>query len=344
MNPSVEPDPSSSRSRNLDYSPELNLFILELVAKDRGPEMWAYRYKKAPTAPARTELHATTEPGKVALAWSGPARDVYRAQAERAWEAGYVKIATARDASFVDAGLEAGKTYFYRVGSGLARTQPRVLLKPTVAVQKDRVEVGWNAHPAKDVAGYNLYRGVASVATVKKGSPGAWKDNDPEYAEPQVVSVRDISKLTKLNGELLTSTSFVDRVDWKGSGEYAYAVYAYVVRAVNRMGTESGPSPYALTIAAEPENVLLRETGAGAEIKWDPVQGAVGYLVYQIADQNVARITPEPVRATSFTHSGKGLRRYCVLAVDALGQEGQPSSPVWCQKSYAGFFPGDWHQ
>jgi len=38
---------------------------------------------------------------------------------------------------------------------------------------------------------------------------------------------------------------------------------------VNRLGTESGPSPYALTIPAEPENVLLREKDVTAEIKWD---------------------------------------------------------------------------
>jgi len=41
---------------------------------------------------------------------------------------------------------------------------------------------------------------------------------------------------------------------------------------------------------------------------------------------------------------GGGHARYSVVAVDSLGQEGEPSSPVWFGQSYQGFFTGDWHQ
>jgi len=187
---------------------------------------------------------------------------------------------------------------------------------------------------------------------MRNGSPGAWKDNDPEYAEPQVVSVRDITNIAKLNEAPIAATSFTDTgVDLtkKGAeaGEYKYAVYAYIVRAVNRLGTESGPSPYALTLPSEAENVLLREKADGAEIKWDASKekGVTGYLVYEIVDQKIARITPEPVKASPFTlPAGNGTKRYCIVAIDALGQEGQPSSSVWLNKSYKGFFAGEWHQ
>jgi hypothetical protein len=186
---------------------------------------------------------------------------------------------------------------------------------------------------------------------VKKGSPGAWKDNDPEYAEPQIVSIRDLTNIAKLNPSPVASTSFIDTtvdLSKKGpeSGDYKYAVYAYIVRAVNRLGTESGPSPYALTIPSEPENVLLREKSGGAELKWDASKekGVAGYLVYEIADQKVSRITPEPVKSGPFALTGGGTKRYCVVAVDALGQEGQPSSSAWLNKSYKGFFAGEWHQ
>jgi hypothetical protein len=355
MKPAPEADTSTSRSRNLAYIPEFNVFVLELVGKDRGPEIWTYRYRKGPKPQdAPSGLDVVTDAGKAMLTWknSGETR-VYRAQADKPWEATFAEIGTSKDGRFQDQNLAAGKTYFYRVGrSTSVRTQPRVLIKPVVSVlSPDKIEVGWNSHPAKDLAGYNLYRGVVTVQTVKKGSPGAWKDNDPEYADPQIVSVRDITGIVKLNDALLAGTSFTDTtVDLtkKGaeSGDYKHAVYAYIVRAVNRLGTESGPSPYALTIPSEVENVLLREKSGGAELKWDASKekGVAGYLVYEIADQKVARITPEPVKSAPFALTGGGTKRYCIVAVDAIGQEGQPSSSAWLGKSYKGFFPGEWHQ
>jgi hypothetical protein len=60
---------------------------------------------------------------------------------------------------------------------------------------------------------------------------------------------------------------------------------------------------------------------------------------------NIVRLTDEPIKETTFTHKcGTSATRYWVVAVDALGQEGQPSSPVWANHSYPGFFTGDWHQ
>jgi hypothetical protein len=102
-------------------------------------------------------------------------------------------------------------------------------MAPVVSVlAPDQIEISWNAHPAPDVAGYNLYRGLAIVHTVKEGTPAAWKDNDPLYPEPLPVEVRDITDLHRLNAALLNQTSFTDRVDLAkaASGDYKYAVYA----------------------------------------------------------------------------------------------------------------------
>ncbi|MFN3485760.1 MAG: hypothetical protein ACK44W_09795, partial [Planctomycetota bacterium] len=104
---------------------------------------------------------------------------------------------------------------------------------------------------------------------------------------------------------------------------------------------------YALTIPAEPERVMLREAGGAAEIRWDSARekGVAGYHVYEVTERLVTRVTAEPVKDTAFRHAaGSGTRRYCVVTVDALGQEGQPSSPVWYNRSYRGFFEGEWHQ
>src|SRR5262249_56693480 len=134
-----------------------------------------------------------------------------------------------------------------------------------------------------------------------------------------------------------------------GPEEYRYEVFAYLVTAVNRLGTESGPSPYALTIPSAPENVLCRERGDTAELKWSPSpeKGVVGYHVYKLGKGrwDIVRATEGPVRETAWSHrAGRGTTRYWVVAVDALGQEGEPSSPAWFNQSYKGFFAGEWHQ
>jgi hypothetical protein len=128
--------------------------------------------------------------------------------------------------------------------------------------------------------------------------------------------------------------------------DYKYAVYAYIVRAVNRLGIESGPSPYALTIPSEPTSVFNREKGALAELKWTAKaeKGIAGYHVYKLEGTwNIVRVTREPIQATTFTQKS-AQTRYWIVAVDVLGQEGVPSSPVWHQRSYAGFFGGEWHE
>src|SRR5207302_1036095 len=119
--------------------------------------------------------------------------------------------------------------------------------------------------------------------------------------------------------------------------------------AVNRLGTESGPSPYALTIPSEPAHVFNREHGDTAELKWaaNPEKGIAGYHVYKLGKSHweIVRVTETPIQATTFSHKGgRNTTRYWVVAVDALGQEGQPSSPVWHHQRYQGFFKGDWHQ
>ncbi len=373
MNPSTEPAPSMSRGRNLAFSAEHNVFILETSpkeAKGTGAEIWTYRYKKeaAETRPAAPSgLAAATERDRITLTWNAADRTreyrVYRAAAAEPWKLDFTQIGQTDRPTYEDRDLKAGTEYVYTVravadgaegpASLRARTTPRVVVRPVVSVlAANKVEVSWNAHPAADVVGYNVYRGVAAVRTVKKGEPKPWRDNDPEYPEPTPVEVRDVTDLRKLNDKPLAATSFTDEgVDLTKPGpeskDYRFAVYAYVVRAVNRRGGESGPSPYALTIPSEPTNLLNREQGATAELKRspNPEKGIVGYRVYKLEGTwDVVRLTAEPIRGTTFTHKSDGPTRYWVVAVDALGQEGQPSSPVWHGHRYEGFYEGDWHQ
>jgi hypothetical protein len=81
-----------------------------------------------------------------------------------------------------------------------------------------------------------------------------------------------------------------------------------------------------------------------------------GYRIYRMEGpringpgQKVTRLTADPVRETTFTdpEAGKDTRRYWVVAVDALGQEGIPSAPAWHYRQYRKYyepFTGEWHQ
>jgi hypothetical protein len=376
MNPPAEPEPSMSRSRNLAYSIEDNVFILETSAKDgkgNEPQLWTYRYhnkavEHSPAPPSNAQL--ITGADKITLTWSGEDKAgqqyaIYRARSSQPWQAQFEKIATVQGNSFEDRNLAKGADFLYQIRTvgkdgaigppGIRlHTQPRVLLKPVVSVlTPSKVEVSWNAHPAKDVFGYNVYRGKAVMRSVKQGKPAPWKDNDPEYGAPAPVEVRDIVDLRKLSDTPIVATSFVDdavqlnKSDVKPD-EYRHEVFAYIVRAVNRLGTESGPSPYALTIPSEPTEVFNHETKGTANLEWaaNPEKPIAGYRVYKLEGVwNIFCLTKEPIKATNFKHeSGGSATRYWITALDALGQEGQPSSPVWHNRAYTGFFKGDKHQ
>jgi hypothetical protein len=372
MDPPTEPDPSMSRSRNLAFSPEHNVFILDLnpaALKGKGAQIWTYRYRVAPAVKRLTppvQVQAETDAGRVTLSWASvqgaAAYRVYRSLGAEPWQPKFERIGEVKGAVFVDDRIAPKQPALYTVravdekeiesdDSPRARSSPRVALKPVVSVlAKDQIEVSWNRHPAKDIAGYNLYRGTVTVRTVAKGEPKPWRDNDPEYDELRVAEVTDVTGIQKLNSELLTGLSFTDHVDLSKppaeSKDYKVAVHAYIVRAVNKLGVESGPSPYALTIPSEPTSVFNREKGATAELKWaaSPEKGITGYHVYKLEGTwNIVRLTKEPINATTFTQKSPPTR-YWITAVDALGQEGQPSSPVWHQRSYTGFFSGEWHQ
>jgi hypothetical protein len=63
----------------------------------------------------------------------------------------------------------------------------------------------------------------------------------------------------------------------------------------------------------------------------------------------ITRLTAQPIGETTFADdaAGKSTRRYYVVAVDALGQEGFPSSPVWFEREWKPYyqpFLGEWHQ
>jgi len=261
------------------------------------------------------------------------------------------------------------------------RTQPRVVEDAVVSVMSAReVRLTWTP-PAghADLAGYHVERAVVEVFS--EDEVQRLKKDTPPLPEPSVGAIRAVGAFRRLTKEIVKTASYTDtdldltrpqnvegeplmrsrfrseQLDVKGKA-YRYAVYAYRLRAVNALGIESGPSPYFLTIPSAPQHLFSREEDDKCQLRWaaNPEQGIKGYRVYWMKGprpegpgQAVQRLTLDPVDETHHTdaQAGKDVRRYWVVAVDALGQEGMPSSPTWhyrtCRHFYVPFV-GEWHQ
>ncbi len=260
------------------------------------------------------------------------------------------------------------------------RTQPPLVEEVVVSMASaTEARLLWPAPPDGDVAGYHVERAVVEVYSEDQ-LVRLKKDTSP-LAEPSVGAIKAIGNFSRLTKEPLKVSSFVDttldltkpatiegdplytgrfykeQIDPKGK-PYRYAVYAYRVRAVNALGVEGGASAFALTIPSSPRWLFSREEGEQCQLKWqnNPEKGLKGYRVYRMEGpkvngpgQPVTRLTADPVTGFRYTDpkAGKDTRRYWVVAVDALGQEGVPSAPTWHYRQFRKYyepFVGEWHQ
>jgi len=232
----------------------------------------------------------------------------------------------------------------------------------------------WSRYPSE--VGYIVER--APVEVISTDQSLRIKSRTPELATPMVAGVRKIGAFTRLTKEPVKALEFTDEtIDLSKPGEtvanplyerkpykdefneagkpYPRAVFAYRVRAVNALGVESGPSPATFTIPSPVQQLFSKEEAGTCHLKWaaNPEQGIAGYRVYRLDGrydkQPVSRLTNDPIKELAFSDAtaGKSSRRYHVIAVDALGQEGFPSSPVWHEREWKDFykpFVGEWHQ
>ncbi|MBC7817928.1 MAG: hypothetical protein IAG10_13635 [Planctomycetaceae bacterium] len=330
MNPTAEPTSSSNRARNLIFAPELNLAILEnCTSKPREQQVWTYRFGEAPTG--QTPLPVAKPRTELPLVEDGVVSVIGSQRVEIRWTAP------------VDPSLRDGKS----------------------ASRSDAATMR-----------YHVERAVVEVYSDDQLK--RLKSRTPPLAEPIVGAILRIGPFLRLTTEPLKTTSFVDtkinlnephaidgdpsydrplhkeHLDESGR-EYRKAVFAYRIRSVNDAGKESGPSPALFTVPSSPQHVFSREDGTICQLKWspNPERGISGYRVYRMDGRYdkdpVSRLTSEPIMDTTFKDesAGKQARRYYIIAVDALGQEGFPSSPVWFQREWRDFylpFIGDWHQ
>lgn len=141
-----------------------------------------------------------------------------------------------------------------------------------------------------------------------------------------------------------------------GGKPYRFRVFAYRVAAVNRLGVEGGPSPARFTYPSAVREIFSREEDGGkTRLRWrrSTERGVLGYLVFRHDGRwdkdPIVKLTPEPIDAAEFLDEagGESTRRYEVVAVDVLGQQGEPSQPVWSRREWRRFYvpyTGEWHQ
>lgn len=291
---------------------------------------------------------------------------------------------------FVDKSVKPGGSYFYYVrpngarGPGIAsnkaRTVPPLTEDVIVSVISTKdVSVTWPESAAEDAVGYHVER--AAVAVFSEDEIIRLKKDTAPLAEPSVGGIRAIGPFVRLTKEPIKGTTWsdpnvdlrkpatfegepivlhrfpADRLDPKGK-PYRYGVHAYRVRAVNRLGVEAGPGPFALTIPSSPEWLFSKEEGTTCHLKWagNAEKGIKGYRVYRMESpringpgQPTTRVTEDLLTEARFsdTKAGDVTRRYWVVAVDALGQEGFPSAPTWHLRQFRKYyqpFTGEWHQ
>jgi hypothetical protein len=379
MNPAREPDPSGNRARDLMFVPEHNLFYLEnCPGRPREQQVWTYRYA-AGRPPEPMSLRLRTRKDGAELVFQGPPgkHAVFRGEGPRPWEAEFREVGVCEaGAPFVDSGLQPGTLYHYRVGRARGRTQPALVEDVVVSVlSREEVEVSWKPPPGDPAVGYHVER--AAVEVYSEDQLKRLKSRTPPLEPPSVGAIRKVGPFRRLTEAPLGGTSFTDRVNLEAPPKIdgdpvfdaplnseqldpagrpcRFAVYAYRVRAVNALGVEGGPSPAVFTLPSAPQWLFSREDGASGHLKWaaNPEKAIRGYRVYRMDGRwdkdTVSRLTPEPIARTSFRDpeaAGK-TRRYYVVAVDAIGQEGHPSAPVWYEREWKKYyepFVGEWHQ
>jgi hypothetical protein len=323
MNPAREPDASGNRARVLMSVPDLNLIFLEdCPSKPREQQVWSYRCGDVPRG-----IHGVTAP---------------------------------------------------------VRTSPRTPEDVIVSViGAKEVEIAWKAPPKGKDIGADLLKTLkyvverAPVDVLTEDQLKRLKSRTPPLEPPSVGAFSAVGEFKRITEKPVEGLSFVDRgvnleekpadaanpvwhrdfskEERDDSGKpYRFAVFAYRVRAVADT-SEGGPSEAVFTIPSMPQWVFSKEDGGACHVKWaaSPEKGIKGYRVYRMDGrfdkEPITRLTTEPIAETTFTDpkAGKNARRYYVVAVDALGQEGLPSMPVWFEREWKKFylpFTGEWHQ
>jgi len=367
MNPPKEPTPTQDRQRQLTYAPDQNLIILENRYSPghyslNEQQIWTYRFAEAPKdnlpkPPQDLKLKITKN--SVRISWKSNAKkfNVYHGIAKKPWLVNYKKIATAKINKFIHKNPEKNKIHYYYVtavdqknnesaSSLKVRSQPRAIIDVIISpLSKNKIKISWKTED-KDIQGYNIYRAKTCWRDAL-----VWRMNisRTDYGEKLEIA----SNFKKINKKAIQRNKFIDKIKLN-------QIYAYRVHALNKLGIESGPSPYILTIPSPPQYIFSKENGNDCKLRWqkNSEKSIIGYNVYRMRDRwddDPELLNKKPIKNTSYIDKNATEniprepanygRRYYITAIDFLGQESFPSAPVWFYREWHKFYKlGVWHQ
>jgi hypothetical protein len=221
-------------------------------------------------------------------------------------------------------------TFAFATGRGQYHPQNvvvSVLKDGTVQITWDRVDSGIDDPPGTTKGGpaarYNVY-----AATVEAGT----KLHHREV-------FKKVGEFVKLNKEPIKEATFADaRKLAQTTGLFSHEIRAYYVTTAGQDAPDSH-SATVLTLTSSVPRVTAAEQPDGSTlIKWEasPEKDIRGYAIYRMDEFRTTvavRLNPAPVTGTQYVDWCESpraeRRRYYVVAVDALGQEGIPSTGAW---------------
>lgn len=336
--PTGAPVSCGNMGEGLTYDPVNNVSV---VFAAQGDEVWTYKFGPGIAGRPQAPQGATgvTDENSITLTWSGSATQYYIYRAE--WEDNktnssgivpgpYRKIDSTAQTTWTDNQADtlkkAGAFHSYYISavsaSGMESdpsdpvyTRLRVPMGlAATPLAADRVVLRWKPKKEADLAGYNVYRA--------------------QRAYPRHNTI----KANKLNSALITGTPYFEDVT---AAIYPDTLAMYVVTAVNRLGRESGLSPFATTAPDWVTNMVTDTLGK--TISWSPPRcGYIArYNIYE-ARQDTFDIDAEgmvttftlvdSVTDTFWNYAARDpVLTYKIRAVNQVGQEGHFSDVMAIQ-------------
>jgi hypothetical protein len=337
MNPTGSPSSCGNMGEGLTYDPKRNV---TLVYANKNDEVWTYKYENGiQNRPDPVENPSgVTDASSITLSWGPPSAGVspvkyymYRAEwKDNAAKASgiipgpYQLIDSTTQTTYTDANTAvitaAGVFHSYYISAVSAQgiesdpsspvfTRLRVPMGLVATpYSKNRILLRWKPKYEADLAGYNIYR--------------------RQKAYPFTTEMKE----NRINNTLITGTPyFIDStVSLCGSASCPDSMAMYVVTAVNRLGRESGLSPYTLTAPDWVTNMWTDTVNK--VITWSPPRcgNIVNYRVCEghqgswedSTDKSVYPVEVDVVTDTFWSYAGRTPSAYKVKAFNTINQLG----------------------